>query len=509
MIAEQVDSLSDPMPSQDDGPPLARDTQKWSASNLLDAVDRLCLLYSLPLLDRAQGPVMAEAQALAAMGLAPTVYLASATACAIRVSFRGPAIAFGRWSGSAILAHLLATIPAIPVEPELFMDAAPGPSDLSPDWGAQPPVFLIAEDPDSTLPGMLADDPLLREVGITESAGSFSLTATMTMAPMSESAAPSALAAPPLVVGLRPSRLLRVVRDALSLVERETGARPMLGGDNAPWSVSGSVPPAEWLARLPEVPVWAISATAYGATAAETASLWLQLAPAPPSVAGTAALRVRAHLAHALVACASRWPTLEWTTLLDVSPRRAAGIEAAANAGDARGSMVGEPVTLQPLGSIAALGSGSVIGHRMWRHGSDSLAVLAVDLGEGRLAHAVVANTAVTRAGGGGVPSLVVTRSAEATEMVWVEAALVVPVRPVIEILVPLLGDKERDLDRLGRVWTVLEDHKGDADPRLVLTRGAFRRVLDPGEGHGVAWSGALVDALELLLGFGCARLVD
>ena len=113
MIAEYVDSRSEVMGGQEPSLPPRVAGDGWSADDLLDAVDRLCLAYSLPLLGRDQGPVMAEARAVEAMGIASTAYLTGAVASAIRVTSSGPAVVFGRWGGSVILTHLLAAIPAV------------------------------------------------------------------------------------------------------------------------------------------------------------------------------------------------------------------------------------------------------------------------------------------------------------------------------------------------------------------------------------------------------------
>ncbi|HXT35722.1 MAG TPA: hypothetical protein VN837_09110, partial [Chloroflexota bacterium] len=217
---------------------------------------------------------------------------------------------------------------------------------------------------------------------------------------------------------------------------------------------------------------------------------------------------------------ASGWPALDWTALLATVPKPgdgthpvaaspvdlASGEEATSGEVTARG--VPEALTLTQGGATPWLASGSVVGDRPWRHNDETLTVLALDLGQSS-AHAVVRDFPAGRSDGEGIPALVVTRPAESPAPVWVEAALVVPKRAVVEVLVPLLGDKDRDLDRLGRVRDILGDYKGEALARLVLTRGNFRRVLEGWDNPGVAWSGALVDALESLLGNGCARLIE
>jgi hypothetical protein len=330
---------------------------------------------------------------------------------------------------------------------------------------------------------------------------------------------------------LRSSRLLWVLREALSLVERETGAIVRLGEDDATWPVSSSVPQADWFVDLPEIPAWAAMASAYGATAPDTVSLWLSLAPSPPSLSAAAALRTRAYLAHALVAMASQWSTLDWSAHLWSAPKPSVGADPTAalpvdfaNGGEsaigevtARGEPSAGPGTSVPSretlilkqgGTTPWMEPGSVVGDRQWRQDDVLLTVLAVDLGGSR-AHAIVRDFPVRRSEDEDSTTLVVTRPAESLVPVWVEAALVAPKRAVVEILVPLLGDKDRDLDRLARVRAVLGDYKGEAQVRLVLTRGNFRRVLDGEDGYGIAWSGSFVDALELLLGIGCARLIE
>ncbi|MGH2410439.1 MAG: hypothetical protein ACRDGS_08745, partial [Chloroflexota bacterium] len=307
MIAEYVESRSQAVDDLELTRAASAGGDGWTAADLLDAVDRLCLLYSLPLLARDQGPVVAEARAFEAMGIAATAYLASAIACAIRVTSGGPAVAFGRWSGSVILSHLLAVIPAVPAEPELFLNAALGPTDLSPEWCLHPPLFLVAEDPDSSLLRLLGDDPLLSDPRITDSPGSFALRAAMGAPARLISldgvgAATDISPAGTITVTLQPSRLLWVLREGLSLVERETGAMVRLGEEGTNWPVSGSVPRAGLFTDLPEIPAWAATPSAYGAIAQATVALWLSLAPSPPSPPSAAALRTRAYLAHALVA---------------------------------------------------------------------------------------------------------------------------------------------------------------------------------------------------------------
>jgi len=521
MIAEYVDSRSEVVGDQEPSLPPRAAGDGWSAGDLLDAVDRLCLAYSLPLLERDQGPVMAEARAFEAMGMAATAYLTGAVACAIRVTSSGPAVAFGRWGGSVILTHLLATMPAVPDEPELFLDVAPGPTDLSPEWSRQPPIFLVAEDPNERLLRALGDDPRLSDARITGSPGSCALRVSVGAPSLGPEDAPTgAWPTEDLMVALRPSRLLWGLREALTLVEQETGAMIRLGEENAAWPISGSLPHAELIAGLPEIPAWAGTASAYGPTAADTGSLWLALAPTPPTLSAAAALRTRAYLAHALVALASGWPALDWTALLATVPEPACGPDPSAalpvdlaNGGksaDGEVAALGAPEGLmfKQGGATPWQESGAVVGDRLWRHNDEMLTVLALNLGQRRV-HAIVKESSVRRSVSEDIPALDVTRPAESPTPVWVEAALVAPKRAVVEVLVPLLGDKERDLDRLGRVRDILGAYKGEAGARLVLTRGSFRRVLEGWDGPGVAWSGALVDALESLLGNGCARLIE
>ncbi|HXT34728.1 MAG TPA: hypothetical protein VN837_04045, partial [Chloroflexota bacterium] len=438
MIAEYVDSRSEVMGGQEPSLPPRVAGDGWSADDLLDAVDRLCLAYSLPLLGRDQGPVMAEARAFETMGMASSAYLACAVACAIRVTSSGPAVAFGRWGGSVILSHLLATIPAAPDEPELFLDLAPGPTDLSPDWSRQPPLFLVAEEPHANILRVLGDDPLLSDARITDSPGSFALRATVGALPRPTGHVheDSPAGARDRTVELRPSRLLWLLREAMVMVEQETGAMARLGEENVAWPISGSLPHAELLAGLPEIPAWAATARAYGPTSHDSASLWLALAPSLPTLSAAAALRTRAYLAHALVALASGWPALDWTALLATVPKPgdgthpvaalpvdlASGEESASGEVTARG--VPEALTLKQGGTTPWQESGSVVGDRPWRHNDEMLTVLALNLGQSP-AHAIVKEFPAHRSDGEDIPALVVTRPAESPAPVWVEAALV------------------------------------------------------------------------------------
>jgi hypothetical protein len=166
--------------------------------------------------------------------------------------------------------------------------------------------------------------------------------------------------------------------------------------------------------------------------------------------------------------------------------------------------LVRNPVSLTSDGSVE-LKEAVPRETRPWRNDGEDLMVLAVQAGE-RSMHAVVA----ARKDGDHSPwfiSVQSAKSAGAGPAVWIETALVAAPVGQVEVLVPLLGDRDRDLERLRRVQAILVQHKGDAPVRLALTHGDSRRELPRPDGNGVLWSGALIDDLELLLGPNCVHL--
>jgi hypothetical protein len=70
-----------------------------------------------------------------------------------------------------------------------------------------------------------------------------------------------------------------------------------------------------------------------------------------------------------------------------------------------------------------------------------------------------------------------------------------------VTVLVPRLGDRDADLERLLRVQELLERHPGANPVHLYLVQAGRRRQLDAGGPYTVAWSQPLRAALEALLG--------
>jgi hypothetical protein len=94
------------------------------------------------------------------------------------------------------------------------------------------------------------------------------------------------------------------------------------------------------------------------------------------------------------------------------------------------------------------------------------------------------------------------TRAGLESPPLYVCAALAVPRAPhTVHVLVSRLGDREADLARLLQVQDLLDRHPGGDTAQLYLLHGGRRRRLDTGAALMVAWSAALREELEALLG--------
>jgi hypothetical protein len=179
-----------------------------------------------------------------------------------------------------------------------------------------------------------------------------------------------------------------------------------------------------------------------------------------------------------------------------------------------RFASVGDPTCASPVLAARQAGGSidptdlTMLGGRPWRAGGEAVTVIA--------AKDVSGTSRVILAGhetGTGAPrsiDVVPTPSArEDAASVWVESTLVIAPLVQVEVIVPLLGDRDRDLDRLSRLRAILLEHRGDDPVRLVLSRADSRKVVERLKEDGVTWSAALVDALEMLLGPHCATLTE
>ncbi len=165
-----------------------------------------------------------------------------------------------------------------------------------------------------------------------------------------------------------------------------------------------------------------------------------------------------------------------------------------------------EAVSVTPVDGGAALKEAVPSERRIWRKDGEDLIVLALQGGE-RSVHCVL--TPVKD--GGATPRSIVVQTAkpsgDGAPAVWIDAALVSPPVGQVEVSVPLLGDRDRDLERIRRVKAILGRYTGDIQVRLALIHGDSRRDLPPAADDKVVWSGELVDDLEVLLGPNSVRL--
>jgi hypothetical protein len=160
------------------------------------------------------------------------------------------------------------------------------------------------------------------------------------------------------------------------------------------------------------------------------------------------------------------------------------------------------------VGGSIDLANVTMRGSRPWCEGGEVLTVIAAEDGAGAVRVILAAGE-----NGAAVPlsiAVLPTPSVhEGAASVWVESTLVTAPLSQVEVIVPLLGDRDRDLDRLTRLRAILLEHQGDDPVRLVLSRADSRKVVERSSEDGVTWSAALVDALEMLLGPHCATLTD
>ncbi|MGH2388083.1 MAG: hypothetical protein ACRDIE_07735, partial [Chloroflexota bacterium] len=108
------------------------------------------------------------------------------------------------------------------------------------------------------------------------------------------------------------------------------------------------------------------------------------------------------------------------------------------------------------------LAKATIRGSRSWRADGAELTVIALE-DDARSRRIVLAGPET----GEGAPRPVSVLSAPPTRdggtPIWVESRLVAAPRPQVEIIVPLVGDRDRDLDRLSRLQATLREHKGDS----------------------------------------------
>ncbi len=626
---------------------------RWTQAGLRAAIDRLCIRYDLPVPEDLDWQDLGDPELEIFQESASRCYLAIAAACALRTTSASPAVAFGAWSATDLAAHLGIAAPPKLHEPDLFTE--PEMPRIAPtDSWTNRPVILVGERPERGRFDGLLWDSLLADPRIEDLADGAVILRAHVHPPvwLAQTGGLTDVQAGDLplecAVEIRESLLLSALGQALDLVERETGARFVPGEPLGSLFERHITPGPEWAAVVPELPIWARTADAFGSTQADTITLWQTLAPVPPTPQADAALRTRACLAHQLFALTAFSPALGWAALLTGSRDLEAVVAAARGAGVRvlpstvqTASSIWEPLdslvpTVRPplrvlermastvveiadsfrvagpfasipelarrvpatiatpdilrrlaeAGALDSVCDGALVAanwgvvsdwckgasdsanpepmvegtslfaippaaeagdqepddwwkrfimdqvsppaanlvafapsdgavelkdavpseSRPWRNSGEDLLVMTLRAGD-RPVHAVIAPPADRVDTPRSVSVKMSNPPDDGTAAVWIDTALLSAPVGHVEVLVTLLGDRDRDMERLRRVQAIVAQYPGDLQVRLALIHGESRRDLPRSDDAKVAWSAALVDDLEVLLGPDRVRL--
>lgn len=145
--------------------------------------------------------------------------------------------------------------------------------------------------------------------------------------------------------------------------------------------------------------------------------------------------------------------------------------------------------------------AGVVLARREIRRDAQALTLLQVGDGAASIILLGEANDESAQEDGAWVAIDAVRSDAHAA-LVFVAARLATPRPPrTVEVVVPRLGDRDADLARLLQVQELLGRHPGGDTVHLSLLHAGRRRRLDTGAPLTVAWSPALREELETVLG--------
>jgi hypothetical protein len=167
-----------------------------------------------------------------------------------------------------------------------------------------------------------------------------------------------------------------------------------------------------------------------------------------------------------------------------------------------------DPISFTAGEGAVELRATAASARRAWRIDGENFIVLALQTGA-QSVHAVIATSDDRESMSRSITLHGAKQTANGAPAVWIDTALVSAPVSEMEVLVPLLGDRDRDLERLRRLQAILRRHPGDLPVRLALIHGESRRDLPRSDDNKVAWSVELADDLEVLLGPNSVRLTE